>query len=225
VSLVIAAALGYLIGTFSFARLLGRMVLPGADLTETRYPVAGTDETWTYRGVSATSLLRRAGARWFLAVLVLDAAKAFVPTLAFRLAGDEAAAATVAVAVIAGHVWPMWWRFVGGRGQACLLGALLAIDPLSLVAAVLAGLVVGLVVFTSVYAARNMGPVFLVPWFWATDGVGPWLWFAVAVNVVYWAAVRGDLAEERRARRARGLSAMGYRDRLALAARDFMHEE
>lgn len=220
----LAAVAGYLIGTISFARILGRLAAPGTDLSETEYEVAGTGETWTYRGVSATSLLRRAGGRWFVAAVVLDAAKAFVPTLAFRLAENEAAAAVVAVAVMAGHVWPVWWRFVGGRGQACLLGALLAIDPLGLVVAAFAGLVVGLVGLTSVYLARNMGPLFLIPWFAAVDGLGPWLWFAVGANAVYWLAVRGDLAEERRARTARGLPGLGYRARLGTAWSDFFSE-
>lgn len=224
-SLALAAVVGYLAGTISFSRILGRVVLPGVDLSTTEYQVAGTDETWVYRGVSATSLLKRVGGKWFLVAVLLDAAKAFVPTLTFRLAYGDAAAALAAVAVIAGHVWPVWWRFVGGRGQAAMMGALLAIDPLALVVAALAGLPVGLLVFTSVYLARNMGPIFLVPWFLVFDGVGPWFWFSVAANAIYWVAVRSDLAEERRARVARGIRDLGYRARLALAWHDFFHEE
>lgn len=224
-SLVLAAVVGYLAGTISFSRILGRLVLPGEDLSTTTYEVEGTDETWVYRGVSATSLLRRVGGKWFLVAVLLDAAKAFVPTLVFRLADGEAAAATAAVAVVVGHVWPVWWRFVGGRGQACMLGALLAIDPLALVVGAVAGLPVGLLVFTSVYMARNMGPIFLIPWFLIVDGVGPWLWFAVALNVVYWVAVRSDLREERKARIARGFPDMSYRARLAQAWHDFFHED
>ena len=63
-SLLLAAVAGYLVGTISFSRILGRIRLPGADLSETSYDVEGTDETWTYRGVSATSLLARAGWKW-----------------------------------------------------------------------------------------------------------------------------------------------------------------
>lgn len=187
--------------------------------------MVGTDATWTYRGVSATSLLKPAGVKWFAVAVVLDAAKAFIPVLAFRIAGDDTSAAVVGVAVIAGHVWPVWTRFVGGRGQACLLGALLAIDPLGLLFAAVGGVVVGLILLTSVYMARNMGPILLVPWFWATDSVGSHLWFAVGVNVIYWLAVRGDLAEERRARQARRTSELGYRSRFARAWHGFLHEE
>lgn len=224
-SLVVAAVAGYLIGTISFSRILGRVVLPGEDLSETVYEVEGTAETWTYRGVSATSLLQRVGFRWFLAAVLADAAKAFVPTLAYRLAGHEAEAATVAVAVVAGHVWPVWWHFVGGRGQASMGGAALAIDPLVVLVAPVASLVVGLVGFTSVYLARNVFPIFTIPWFLLMDGMGPWLWFAVGINVIYWLAVRSDLREEGRARAARGIPQMPYRSRLGLAWRDFFTED
>ncbi len=225
-NLVLLAVAGYLIGTISFTRLAARIIVPGEDISETDFSVPGTEETWTYRGVSATSLLERAGWKWGLAVIVLDALKAFVPTMSARLAtGGFTAAVVVAIAVIAGHVWPVWWRFVGGRGQSSLLGALLAIDVLAVPVGALAGAVVGLVVFTSVYFARNIGPALLIPWFGVAAGVGPQLWFAVAVNVIYWTVTRGDVREELRARRARGIPQLGYRGRLALAWHDFFNED
>lgn len=220
-----AAVGGYLIGTISFTRIVARIVAPGQDLSTTQYAVAGTDETWTYRGVSATSLLERAGWKAMVSVVVLDALKAFVPTMALRLAyPDNAAYALVALAVVVGHIWPVWWRFEGGRGQSSLLGALLAIDVLAVPVAAVVGAVVGLAGFTSVYMARNMGPVFLIPWFWLVAGVGPQFWFAVGFNVVYWIAVRGDLAEELRARRARGTPELSYPARLRRAWSDFFDE-
>ncbi len=225
-SLVLIAMAGYLIGTISFSRIAARIALPGVDLSETDYAVPGTDETWTYRGVSATSVLERAGWKWGLAVIVLDALKAFIPTMATRVTTDELTASVVmAAAVIAGHIWPVWWRFVGGRGQSTMLGALLAIDVLAIPVGAIGGAVVGLVVFTSAYLARNMGPVVLIPWFLLAAGVGPQLWFAVAINVMYWIAVRGDVREEWRARNARGIREMGYRARLGRAWSDFLHDD
>lgn len=226
-ALLFAAAVGgYLIGTVSFSRIAGRLRLRGQDLSSTEYAVPGSDAKWVYRGVSATSVLERAGWKWGLAVIILDAAKAFVPTLVLRLAyPDSNAYLVVAVAVIVGHVWPVWWRFVGGRGQSSLLGALLAIDVLALAVGAISGAVFGLVVFTSVYMARNMGPALLVPWFWLATGAGPRLWFAIAVNVVYWLAVRRDLVEEAGARRARGIAALPYSARLRQAWHDFFNED
>ncbi len=138
---------------------------------------------------------------------------------------DGSAYAVVALAVIVGHVWPVWWKFVGGRGQSSLFGALLVIDVLAIPVAILASATVGLVVFTSVYGARNGWPLALIPWFFVAAGFGPQLWFAAGANVAYWLAARGDLAEEHRTRRDRGVPEMRYLDRLSLAWRDFLHEE
>ncbi|NND04114.1 MAG: glycerol-3-phosphate acyltransferase [Acidimicrobiia bacterium] len=223
--IVLAVVGGYLLGTVSFARIAARVALSGADISVTEYEVPGTDTKWVYRGVSATSVLERAGWKWGVGVIVLDALKAFAPTMALRLAfPDSNAYLVVAVAVIAGHVWPVWWRFVGGRGQSTLLGALLAIDVLSIPVSAIVGSIVGLVVFTSVYLARNMGPALLVPWFALAAGPTEVV-FALSVNVIYWVASRGDVAEELAARRARGINDLPYPARLGQAWSDFFSED
>jgi glycerol-3-phosphate acyltransferase PlsY len=217
---------GYLAGSVSFARIVGRFALPGVDLSSTEFSVPGSDDVWTYRGVSATSVLDRAGPGWGVVVIVLDALKAFTPTLLFRLlVPDSPAFAITAVAVVVGHVWPVWWRFRGGRGQSSMLGATLAIDVLAVVFATVVGAVLGVIVFTSVYLARNVSPLLLAPWFLLVAGVGPAFWYAVGVAVVYVVAVRGDVAEELRTRAARGIPSLPYGARLRTAWHDFLHEK
>ena len=225
-NLLLVAVGGYLVGTISFARLIGRRILPGEDLSETEYAIPDSDETTTYRGVSASSIIERSGWKWGLAVAVLDGLKALIPTLVLLVAyPDSAAYAVAAVAVMAGHVWPVWWRFEGGRGQAVLIGALVAIDAVAIPAAILAGAVLGLVGFTSVYMARNMWPLPLIPWFWWRDGIGTNVWFAVAVNLIYWLASRSDVAEEIRVRKIRGISGRSYPSRLRHAWDAFFTED
>jgi glycerol-3-phosphate acyltransferase PlsY len=226
VSLLIVAVIGYLIGTISFTRLIGRFVLPGEDLSETEYQIPESDETWIYRGVSASSVVERAGWKAGLAVVILDALKGLVPTLALLIAfPDSPAYAVGAAAVLVGHVWPVWFRFEGGRGQSVLIGALIAIDVFSLPVAILAGAALGIVVFTSVYMARNMWPVPLIAWFWWSAGISADFWFAVIANVVYWVASRSDIVEALRVRRLRGISDMSYPDRLRHAWRAFFSED
>ena len=225
-SLLIVAVIGYLIGTISFTRLIGRFVLPGEDLSETEYQIPESDETWIYRGVSASSVVERAGWKAGLAVVILDALKGLVPTLALLIAfPDSPAYAVGAAAVLVGHVWPVWFRFEGGRGQSVLIGALIAIDVFSLPVAILAGAALGIVVFTSVYMARNMWPVPLIAWFWWSAGISADFWFAVIANVVYWVASRSDIVEALRVRRLRGISDMSYPDRLRHAWRAFFSED
>jgi glycerol-3-phosphate acyltransferase PlsY len=223
---VLFAAGGYLIGTVSFARLVGRWRRPSADITVTELPIGDTDETWTYRGVSATSVIHGVGAGWGLTVIALDAAKAFVPTLAVRLAfPDESLHLLVALAVVAGHVWPVWYRFRGGRGQACALGVMFAVDPLGIPVVMIAGAIVGVLVVTSVYFARNSSILYLIPWFWLRDGIGAEFWFAVALNVIYWIALIPDVREELRVAGMLGTFRRPYPARLREAIRRFFSTE
>ena len=107
-NLLLVAVGGYLVGTVSFARLIGRIALPGENLGETNYAIPGTEDTWTYRGVSASSVVERAGWKWGTTVIVLDGLKGLLPTLVLRLAYPESAAfAVAAIAVMVGHVWSL----------------------------------------------------------------------------------------------------------------------
>jgi glycerol-3-phosphate acyltransferase PlsY len=217
---------GYLIGTVSFARIVGRLRRPSADITVTELAVEDTGETWTYTGVSATSVIHGVGAGWGLAVIGFDAVKAFVPTLDVRLAfPDESLHLLVALAVVVGHIWPVWYRFRGGRGQACTLGVMFAVDPLGIPVVMVAGAIVGVLVVTSVYFARNSSILYLIPWFWLRDGIGPEFWFAVALNVIYWIALIPDVREEVRVARALGTFRRPYPARLRKAVRRFFSTE
>lgn len=216
------AAGGYLLGSISSARLVAHRAAPGDDLAVTNLPVPRSDETWTYRGVSATSLLGRGRVRWGLLVIVLDALKALLPTLAIHLAWpDEPWHLVAGAAVLTGHVYPVWHRFHGGRGQACLLGAMLVINPIVIPLALVAGAIVGLLAFTSGYAARNGSAFFLIPWYAIGQGWGPGLWFSLWVCGLYALAILPDLREEVRVRRALGTFSLGYRERLRTAWADF----
>lgn len=215
---VVTAVGAYLLGSLSPARLVARWAAPGADLAVTRLPVPGSGETWTYRGVSAMSLLGRARARWGLLVIALDLLKALIPTLALRLIWpDGSLPLTAAAGVFTGHLYPIWHRFQGGRGQACLLGAMLVIDPILIPAGLAAGALVGLLVFTSTYAARNTPPLFLIPLFALREGWGPGLWFALWVSTLYALAIVPDVREEMRVQRALGTGSLPWRKRVRLA--------
>jgi acyl phosphate:glycerol-3-phosphate acyltransferase len=129
IELVLKGALSYLlgsvIGSLTVARLTG-----GADIRTLGSGNAG-----------ATNALRTQGAKVGLAVLLIDLAKgwlataviAHLPTPAALIpaadAGSYAAwcAPLCGIAVMLGHVYPLWYGFRGGKGVATLLGAVLGI--------------------------------------------------------------------------------------------------
>ena len=115
---VIAA---YLIGSVSFAVVVSRL----AGLSDPR--------TYGSGNPGATNVLRSGNKKAAIATLVGDAAKGWLAVwLAIRLADrfgiDDTGIALVALAVFIGHLWPVFFRFVGGKGVATALGVLLGLN-------------------------------------------------------------------------------------------------
>ena len=81
----------------------------------------------TTTGATAASM--QLGARAGCAIGLLDMLKAAIPVLLFRiLYPDELYLLAAAVAAMAGHNWPVFHRFQGGRGISAYYGGLLVID-------------------------------------------------------------------------------------------------
>jgi glycerol-3-phosphate acyltransferase PlsY len=157
--LIIVVIVSYLLGSIPFGYLIVRKKV-GADIRET-----GSG------GTGATNVLRRAGKAAGVFTLVLDALKGAVAVeWAVGLAGTSSHAAWIvtaaAIAVIVGHIFPVWLRFRGGKGVATGVGVFLMLAPIALVCAGI--LFLAIVIFTryvslgSVVAAATI-PLFI--WF------------------------------------------------------------
>jgi glycerol-3-phosphate acyltransferase PlsY len=96
----------------------------------------------------ATNAARLLGTRGYVSVLILDTVKGMAAVYAARwLAPDQPWALLAAPAVVAGHIWPVWLRFKGGRGAATLMGDCLALNlwivPLAWIPGLIAGKLTG----------------------------------------------------------------------------------
>lgn len=120
--IIVLVLVAYLLGSIPTAYLTGRM-LRGRDVR--RYG-AGT--------VSASVVWDHV-ARWALVpVGAFDLVKAAIPTwLAVRWGLPTAGVVVVGLAAIAGHNWPVFLRFVGGRGVSTFLGVLVVVYPIGAV--------------------------------------------------------------------------------------------
>jgi glycerol-3-phosphate acyltransferase PlsY len=143
-------AVAYLLGSLSGSLLLGR--LRGVDIRTLGSGNAG-----------GTNALRTQGWRFAAGVVVIDVGKgALAAWLALRF-GHAAWLPLVAVlAAMAGHVWPVFHGFRGGKGAATLVGGLLVAWPAALVP-VLAVWVVALVTGGFVGLATVLAGFALVP--------------------------------------------------------------
>jgi glycerol-3-phosphate acyltransferase PlsY len=122
-------AIGYLIGTFPSADLVTRIATRGT--VDIRASGSGNP--------GGLNSMRVLGKRWGVVVILLDTAKG---TLAgfLGLAIGDAAAYAAGAAAIAGHVWPVWSRFRGGRGVATAGGSFASVfPPFFVIGAVFAG--------------------------------------------------------------------------------------
>jgi len=132
---VLCYLLGSIVGSLAIGQLRG-----GVDIRSLGSGNAG-----------ATNALRTQGKAVALAVLVIDIAKGWIATRVIAPAvipGIESPAAlhawsptVCALAVMLGHVYPVWYGFRGGKGMATLVGAVLGIQPGLLIPMVLTWLV------------------------------------------------------------------------------------
>ena len=117
-----AALLAYLMGSLSFAVLVSR----GMGLSDPRSYGSGNP--------GATNVLRSGSKLAAALTLLLDALKGFVPVLLVQRYGAawglfEGTVAMVALAAFLGHLWPVFFRFQGGKGVATAAGVLLGLNP------------------------------------------------------------------------------------------------
>jgi len=76
-----------------------------------------------------TNALRVMGAKAGVITLVVDVLKGVIAVILPQILAGETCCMYCAVAVILGHVWPVVYKFKGGKGVATTFGAIVAINP------------------------------------------------------------------------------------------------
>lgn len=122
---------GYLLGSVPFGLLLTRLI--GVDIRQVGSGNIGT-----------TNVLRTGNKKLAAATLLLDAGKGAAAVLLAASVAGAGAGMLAGLAAFAGHLWPVWLRFRGGKGVATLLGVALAAVPLAGLVALVAWLVAAL---------------------------------------------------------------------------------
>ena len=192
---IIVGAAGYLIGSISFARLMARLVAPGADVTRYEEPVPNSDLVYVDDAASATLVNLRLGARYGCLTAILDMLKVVLPMLALQywLPGTHYDLIFAAMALL-GHNWPIYHRFHGGRGESVVYGSMLLIDPLGIVVCNVAA--VGLGMFLGqLHLVRWGGMLLLIPWLWFRTGDPAVVAYIIFANAVFWFAMRKDVKQ------------------------------
>jgi acyl phosphate:glycerol-3-phosphate acyltransferase len=118
---LLATLAAYLAGSLSFAVIVSRAM----GLKDPR--------TFGSKNPGATNVLRSGSKAAAIVTLLLDALKGLLPVLAVRFFGrdwglEEGTVAMVGLAAFLGHLWPVFFRFQGGKGVATFIGVVFGID-------------------------------------------------------------------------------------------------
>jgi glycerol-3-phosphate acyltransferase PlsY len=178
---IIVVIVAYLIGSIPFGYLIVRGKI-GADIRET-----GSG------GTGATNVSRRAGKAAGVITLVLDALKGSAAVLiAAKLTHSDWLVTAAAIAVLVGHIFPVWLGFRGGKGVATGAGVFLVLAPFALLCAGV--LFLTIVVSTRYVSLGSMIAAAMIPvLIWLQSDSRPLLIAAVAGALLIVFAHRGNI--------------------------------
>lgn len=114
--IILVGVIGYLVGSIQFARLVA--TANGVDLERTGSGVA-----------SVANLRHTVGTRWAGVATIGDVVKTLLPVSLSNMLADPDWAAYIAVCAVAGHNWPVFSNFNGGRGMLAAIAAAAVLIP------------------------------------------------------------------------------------------------
>ncbi len=160
-----AVLLAYLLGSLSFAVIVSRIM--------------GLKDPRSYgsHNPGATNVLRSGNKKAAVVTLLLDGLKGWLPVVLVKWFGSDyglgdGTMAAVAFAAFLGHLFPVFFKFQGGKGVATAAGALLGIDWLLGLAVLLTWLVAAY--FTRYSSVASMASAAAAPVFYLLGDRGPW---------------------------------------------------
>ena len=161
----VAVLLAYLLGSLSFAVIVSR--------------VMGLKDPRSYgsKNPGATNVLRSGNKKAAVATLLLDGLKGWLPVVLVKWFGkdyglEDGTMAAVAFAAFLGHLFPIFFKFQGGKGVATAAGALLGIDWLLGLATLATWLIIAY--FTRYSSVASMASATFAPLFYLFGDRSVW---------------------------------------------------
>ena len=162
---IAAVVLAYLMGSLSFAIIVSRLM--------------GLKDPRSYgsNNPGATNVLRSGNKKAAVATLLLDGLKGWLPVMLVKWFGkdyglEDGTIAAVAFAAFLGHLYPVFFKFQGGKGVATAAGALLGIEWLLGLATLITWLIIAY--FTRYSSLASMASAAFAPLFYLLGNRGPW---------------------------------------------------
>ncbi len=194
---VVAALIGYLLGSLPTAQTLGR--LWGVDLRREGSTNPGANNARRLGGFGLAGM-----------VLVVEAGKGVAAVFAGQALGGDVAAVAAGVGAVAGNVFNLWYGFQGGKGLGISAGVIATIWPAAL--AICVGVIVvsvavtrssGLSTIATIAALDVAGVAWLVfdwPNAWGIVQTELLVLLSIGITVIIWRKHWMDWVIKRRAR-------------------------
>jgi acyl phosphate:glycerol-3-phosphate acyltransferase len=203
--ILICSIAGYLIGAISFARLIHYVVTKSTKVSSFSEPVPHSDEIFESDLVSATLITKKLGTKYGCITSILDMLKIALPTLFIKMTfTTHPFFLIVALFGIIGHNYPIYYSFVGGRGESPIIGALIIINWFGILIANAAALILGFIT-GSVLVVRWGGYFVMIFWFWYYFNDIFYVAFMVLANILFYLAMSKDLLRFRELKVKKGI--------------------
>ncbi len=221
---LLSAVCGYLAGSIPFALVIMKLFGHGKKLEPTTLQVPGSSDVITSDAVSATAVRLQLGAPQGCLTSILDMAKASAITLLFKYQYPHEFyfLITSGMAVV-GHIWPVFNRFRGGRGQSPIIGGFLVVDwPVAFIAYPLAQ-VIGLITRSRALVSR-FGAMFIAAgWLYYRFESISYVAYALGLFVLRIIAMRSEVKQYARFQRQGKLKTLQEQAELLHLGDGFLH--
>ena len=155
-------------------------------------PVPHSEEIFESDLVSATLVTKKIGAKYGCITSVADMIKVALPTLLIKLVFTSHPYYPYSLFGVIGHNFPVYYRFMGGRGESPILGIFLVINWFGIILVNVAATILGFIT-GSVIVVRWSGYVLMIFWLWIILMTALCI-FMVLINFFFWFSMRKDLA-------------------------------
>jgi glycerol-3-phosphate acyltransferase PlsY len=193
---VVIAAISYLFGSISFARIISRLIAHDVDLNTVHLPNEDGSEGQLLQSVGATTASVKLGPRVGCTIGILDILKGVLPVLIIKLLYPEQYYFLIAsVFVVVGHNWPVYYHFRGGSGVSPTYGGFFVVDFIGTIVCALAGMVFGFFIIRDILIAYTSGLWFFLLWMILFKGDWQYIVYAVVMNILFTIALIPDVKE------------------------------
>ena len=207
---LLIAVVCYLIGAISFTRVIAHFKSPGSDVAESQIDIVDSDETMQVGHIGANVAAQKFGTKWGMLVSTLDIGKVALPSLVLSCSSRRLPYYTLlaGIAGMAGHNWPVYYRFNGGMGFSAVMGSLLVVDWLAVIVLPISGTLLGILIRNFVVASLSWLWL-LIPWMWfRTHDLG-YVIYALIINMLFLLAMIPEIKRAIRFWRAGKLNEYG----------------